>query len=335
MSQEHLATLIKTVANIERVLILPHNNPDPDAIASALALRYLLSRRPRVKSRIAYQGIIGRAENRALIRYLNHPLHPLSDLDQSELVPIALVDTQPNAGNVTLPPQTNVVIIIDHHDQDESMTGANFTDIRPELGATSTILLEYLQAADLEPPSSLITALFYGIKTNTLGLGRNTNPADAAAYRYLQARINVEALAKIESAQVPTSYFKSFGAALQTTRIYDGVVISYLGPMDYPDLTAEMADLLLRLEKAQWVICIGLYNDKLILSGRVRNRQGNAGQLIRAIVENRGRCGGHGAIAGGEIPLCGEAPEQLAKHLSQKTLQYLKIPLEDAGQPLI
>jgi nanoRNase/pAp phosphatase (c-di-AMP/oligoRNAs hydrolase) len=334
-SEKNLEGLFEALNGVTSLLILTHNNPDPDAIASALALQHVLNEKLGVNSRIAYQGIIGRAENRALVHYLNYPLQPFSSLDQSQLVPVALVDAQPSAGNVTLRPQSGVVIVIDHHELYEPKAVANFTDLRPELGATSTILVEYLQAAGLEPTPPLATALFYGIKTNTMGLGRNADPADTAAYLYLQARIDVKALAKIEQAQVPVNYFKSFEAALRTAWIYGDVVISSLGPIDYPDLTAEMADLLLRLERSQWVICMGLYEDVLILSVRTHNRRGGAGQLIQAIVKDRGRCGGHGAIAGGQVPLHGQDAEQLVNHLGQQALQYLNISAEGMGQPLI
>jgi nanoRNase/pAp phosphatase (c-di-AMP/oligoRNAs hydrolase) len=334
MSQEHLALLLEAVGDAGSILILTHNNPDPDAIASALALQCVLKEKSGVNSSIAYGGIIGRAENRALVRYLDHPLQPITSLAWSKSVPVALVDTQPGKGNVTLPPQSDIAVVIDHHDQFQPITVANYADIRPDLGATSTILVEYLQAAALEPTLPLATALFYGIKANTAGLGRNASPADMAAYFYLQSRIDVEALAGIEHAQVPASYFKSFDTALQTGRIYRDIVISYLGLMDYPDLTAELADLLLRLEKSQWVICIGMYEDVLILSVRTRHERG-AGRLIQAIVEDRGSCGGHGTIAGGQVPLSGQNPDQLADHLGQRVLRYFDISTEGTGQPLI
>ena len=115
MSYEHFALLLETVGDADGLLILPHNNPDPDAIASALALQHLLKEKLGVNSNIAYQGIIGRAENRALVRYLNYPLKPVTSLDLTGVVPVALVDTQPGTGNVILPPQSGVIVVIDHH----------------------------------------------------------------------------------------------------------------------------------------------------------------------------------------------------------------------------
>jgi len=177
--------------------------------------------------------------------------------------------------------------------------------------------------------------LFYGIKSDTMGLGRGASPADVAAYFYLQPRIDVGALVEIERAQVPADYFKSSDAALHAARVYDGVVVSYMGPMSYPDLSAEMADLLLRLEGARWVICMGVYEDDLILAVRTRSQQSEAGQLVREMVGDRGTAGGHGTMAGGRVPLRDKDPAQMALRLGQRALQSLKMMPEMAGKPLI
>jgi nanoRNase/pAp phosphatase (c-di-AMP/oligoRNAs hydrolase) len=328
--------LFEAVGDANRVLILPHNDPDPDAIASALALRHLLSEKLGVAGHIACAGIIGRAENKALVRYLKNPLQRLKPSDFDQSVPIALIDTQPGTGNNDLPSHFTATIVIDHHPRREATATAAFADIRQNVGATSTILTGYLQAADLEPPPPLATALFYGIKTDTMGLGRAASKADTSAYFYLQPRIDVEALVEIERAQVPPDYFRSFVTALQAVRLYDGVVISFMGQMDYPDLTAEMADLLLRLEGALWVICMGTSENDLILSVRTRSRRGGAGQLVQHMVSGRGSAGGHGVMAAGQVPLGEkEDPGKLARQLIRRALQFLKVPLETQGQALV
>jgi nanoRNase/pAp phosphatase (c-di-AMP/oligoRNAs hydrolase) len=203
------------------------------------------------------------------------------------------------------------------------------------VGATSTILTEYLQAAGTVPPVSLATALFYGIKSITLGLSRDTSPADAAAYSYLQPRIDARALARIEHAQVPAEYFRSFYAALRAARMYNGLIFAYIAGLSYPDLAAEMADVLLRLERARWVICVGVYEGALVLSVRTRSREDAAEELVQAIVAGEGSAGGHGTIAGGQIPLTGSAAEQKVRQLSRRTLQHLGIPPENPGESLI
>jgi nanoRNase/pAp phosphatase (c-di-AMP/oligoRNAs hydrolase) len=334
MPKKRLERLFEAASRARSILILPHNNPDPDAVASAFALRQLLTERLDVEVHIAYHGIIGRAENRALVRYLEYPLRRFTASDFQRSDALALVDAQPGAGNVTLPRESSLAIVIDHHPEREATRAADFFDVRPDTGATSTILTEYLRAADFELSPITATALFYGIKTDTMGLIRDTSPADAAAFCYLQSRVDMEALSRIERAQVPVDYFQGFAAALQAANIYGSVVIAYFGPLDYPDLGAELADVLLRLRGIRWVVCIGSFEQTLHVSVRTRNR-GGAGKLVQEVIGDLGTAGGHGTVSGGQIPLDQEQPEQLAAWLSQRVLQYLKIPPETLGKPLL
>ncbi len=335
--QERLERLFEAVSGIDGaddLVILPHNDPDPDAIASGVALRHLLAYGAGLSCRIGYRGIIGRAENKALVQYLGQPLQKLSDAYLREVQAVALVDTQPGAGNNALPPGSTVAAVFDHHPRREETAAAAFSDVRPDVGATSTMLLSYLLAAGIQPDPPLATALFYGIKTDTMGLGRGTGEADVEAYFYLQRRIDIQALVRIEQAQVPLEYFRGLDAALHAARVYDGVVLSYLGRMSRPDMAAEMADLLLRLEGTQWIICAGAYEEDLLLSVRTGER-GGAGLLVQQIVGGRGTAGGHGQMAGGQVPLRGESPDQVAQHLQERTLALLDVPPEMPGRPII
>jgi nanoRNase/pAp phosphatase (c-di-AMP/oligoRNAs hydrolase) len=330
-----LEELLEAVDGVQSVLILPHNDPDPDAIASSVALRDLLAQKAGVEGHIAYKGIIGRAENQAMVRYLNHPLQRLTGSNLRQGWPVALVDTQPGAGNNALSAHLAPTLLFDHHPLREETASAAFADVRPGVGSTSTLLVEYLQAAGIEPSPPLATALFYGIKTDTLGLVRGASPADVAAYFYLQPRIDVEALVEIERAQVPADYFGRLDAALHAAQVYDHLIISYIGPMRRPDLAAEMADLLLRLQGMRWAICMGMYKSELILAVRSQSRRIGAGQLVRAIVGDEGTAGGHGTMAGGHVPLRGQSPERLADVLAQRALQQLGISESIASKPLL
>jgi nanoRNase/pAp phosphatase (c-di-AMP/oligoRNAs hydrolase) len=328
--QKQLQQLYQAIGKAKAILILPHNDPDPDAIASALALRHLLATKLGVEGQIVYRGIVGRAENKVLVRHLEHPLRRLTAADLNSSLPIALVDTQPGAGNNVLPPGRIPAIVFDHHPRREETTAATFADIRPDAGATSTILTEYLQAAGIEPMPLLATALFYGIKTDTLGLGRGAGPADVAAYSYLQSRIDVDALAEIEHAQVPAEYYRRLDTALHAARIYRNVVVSYIGPMSHPDLAAEIADFMLRLRGIRWVICLGTYKDSLVVAVRTKSRRrGGAGNLVREIMGEEGTAGGHTAMAGGHWPLQGQHPELVAEQLIQRALEVLQVPAEE------
>lgn len=329
-----LDQLLHLLADATRVLILPHNDPDPDAIASALGLRYLLAQRLGLEASVAYQGMVGRAENKALVRFLGRPLRPLTEAELRRASHIVLVDTQPGTGNNPLPAGRIPSAIIDHHTWRAESALAPFVDVRPQQGATSTILTEYLQAAALELPRPLATALFYGIKTDTMGLGRGAGLEDVAAYYYLQPLVDIEALVEIERAQVPASYFKSFVTAIQAARVYGQVALAYIGAMSYPDQAAEIADLLSRLEGVQWVMCMGAHNDTLILAVRSRSRSTGAGQLVRAVVGDLGMAGGHGTMAGGQVPLHGADPAIMAERLCQAMLAHLKVPPATPGVAL-
>ena len=227
-------------------------NADPDAIGSAMAVSRLLWRRV-LNVTISNVNTINRPDNRAMLRLLDVTTVPFGQIKSGKYTKFVIVDSQPDHNEFMA--QLKPDVIIDHHP--DSKPKAPFVDIRPNYGATATILTEYLKTAGLKPPQTIATALFYGIKSDTMGLIRSTSPADAAAFCYLQSQVDMEALAKIEHAQVPAEYFKSFVLALQSARIYDRVVIAFLGPVDYPDLGAEMADILLRLRGIRWVVCIG------------------------------------------------------------------------------
>ena len=332
---DKLERLREVLDGQSQLLIIPHNDPDPDAIATAVGLRYLVTEMFDIQARIGHHGIIGRAENKALVRYLKYPLKRLSPREIDQDIPVALIDTQPGAANHPLSKTIQPRIVIDHHTLKDSLSQIPFADVRPEIGASATIVTEYLQTASIDIPSSLATALFYGIKTDTMGLGRGASPNDIAAYFYLQSKIDVEALIQIERAQVPITYFQNLNAALQAARLYDDLIISYLGNMRYPDLGAEIADLLSRLQGVKWVICMGRYEDELILSIRSRSRRIGAGNLAQHVVGHLGSSGGHGTMAGGQIRLGRQGPIQLSEQLTKTALQYLKGDTSLSGKPLI
>ena len=336
-SKELLDELGQVVSGQNEVVIFTHNDPDPDAIAAAVALRYLLEVRYQVHSTITYRGLIGRAENKALVKYLKEPLKNLRQINLEKADRIALVDTQPGAGNNALPKKFKADIVIDHHPLRPDTLNAKFADIQLEIGATSTLLTSYLLAAEIEIPPAIATALFFGIKTDTMGLSRNANPMDVQAYFHLQSLIDVNALVKIEQAQVPMEYFQSIDSAIHACKLVDqDTVIVYMGALSYPDLGAELADFFMRLIDIKWVLCMGVFKGELILSIRSRSKRIGAGQLITEIIAGKGSAGGHGSMAAGHIELDSDNhAEQLAEGLEQKMILALKGTLDVSIIPLI
>jgi nanoRNase/pAp phosphatase (c-di-AMP/oligoRNAs hydrolase) len=333
-TETRLKQLLRAVKGADQVLILPHNNPDPDAIACALGLGHLLEQKLHLAPRIAYSGIIGRAENRALVRYLNYPLQRLAAADLQAASHIVLVDTQPGAGNNPLRAGTTPAIVIDHHPWQEESADAAFVDVRPEIGSASTMMVEYLQAAGVVLAPPLATALFYGIKTDTLDLMRAATDADRMAFCHLLPLVDFEAVFKIDHAQLSPEYFKCVVETLRSAQVYKGTIVTSIGVMPYPDLTADMADLLLRMQECRWVVCMGVYKEKIVLSVRTRYKRG-AGRLVRTVVGERGAAGGHGSMAGGEIPLNGADPETVMAELHSQFIDQLDGQTDPVGEPLV
>jgi nanoRNase/pAp phosphatase (c-di-AMP/oligoRNAs hydrolase) len=297
-----LTSLVQALDAPGPLFILPHDNPDPDALASAAAVQYLASALLKKDSQILLGGIVGRAENRAMLTYLNIQLVPVGDVSFAPDALVTLVDTQPGRPNNSLPEGVVPRAVIDHHPAYGTYDGVPFLDLREQYGATSTILTEYLRDSKLALEPKIATALFYGISAETQDLGREATPADIEASHYLYPYTNKRRLAKIENARVPRIYFRGFREGIERAVLYDKVVVSVLGEVQYPDMVAEVADFLLRLDQVEWAAAIGIFKSCLHCSIRTTERDVNAGDLLQRVLGSKS-AGGHDMIAGGRIPV--------------------------------
>lgn len=309
------------------MLIVMQDNPDPDAIASSVALRELSIALAAVPACIAHGGIIGRAENRAIVRYLDLKLQRIECLDFSRFDIIAMVDTQPGSGNNSLPAALRPEITIDHHPMRNDTRRCTVTDIRRRYGATATILHEYMKAADLPISVPLATALLYGIRSDTQNLGRETTQADIDAFFSLYPVANKRMLSRIEWGPVPRDYFQLMAQALQNAKCYDHCIVAFLGEIDNPDMLGEVADLLLRDDGCTWTLCYGIHHGEFRLSVRTSESSADAGKVAHRIVGRKGSGGGHSASAAGRIPLTHNTSEE--RHLTERHI--VKRFLEAAG----
>ncbi|MBI3245562.1 MAG: DHH family phosphoesterase [Deltaproteobacteria bacterium] len=331
-SRSPLHQLLRVTEGAIPLVILPHDNPDPDALASAAALRFIVHQAYEEKEIIiALGGIVGRAENRAMLRYLNINLVPVGEIDFDSLPQVALVDTQPGRSNNSLPEGFSPTIVIDHHPAYGSYDEVPFLDLRDGYGATSTILTEYLEESHVDVESKIATALFYGINAETQDLGREATPNDVTACQFLYPYTNKRRLAKIENARVPREYFKVFRDALEEAVLYDKVVISMLYEVQYPDMVAEVADFLLRLDESEWAMAIGVYRDNMHVSLRTTNRDANAGEILQKVLGSKS-AGGHDMIAGGRIKVSerGVAAEKAAVRIKDRLLKALGVDASSA-----
>src|SRR5947209_4538842 len=120
---------------------------------------------------------------------------------------------------------------------------------------------------------------------------------------FLYPLADKDLLARIRNARLPQSHFECLLQALQSSFIYDRLIISWVNELPQPELAAQVVDFLIRFEEVDWAVCAGVYSDQLILSVRTAVPQANAGEMLQKVVGKLGRAGGHDRRAGGYIML--------------------------------
>ena len=324
-----LAFLEEKREKISPLLILTHDYPDPDALASAVALRYLAESGFGIQSRVVYGGIIGRTENRVMVQILKLPVHKLRPVDFKRYVHTVLVDTQPQFENNSFPKNRKATIIIDQHPPlDKPM--ADLTIVDEECGATCAILAKALLIRGGEIPVRVATALAYGILSDTLNLYRAPDEHVVDTYLDILPFCDMRALAKIQNPKRSKRFFSTLAKGIQNAMILRGLIVSHLGPVENPDLTAQVADFLLTYQGVHFSFCTGRYNGRLQVSLRASKPTLEAGKVLRDIFASRGEAGGHGGIAGGSFEVGAEdtSPiwDEMEKVLTENLARRLRIP---------
>jgi nanoRNase/pAp phosphatase (c-di-AMP/oligoRNAs hydrolase) len=322
-----LAELVRQQGRGGRWLVLTHDNPDPDALASAMLLSRVLRGAWQQSVTVAYGGIIGRAENREMVRSLRLVFSHVRHLSFKNYARFALVDTQPQTGNNQLPAGIVPDLVIDHHPLRKATQLARLFDVRPRYGATATILAEYLLASGVKPSHGLATALIYAIRAETQDFAREFAGPDKAVFDLFFPQADHRLLARIQSPRLPPSYFAELHEALERLESVDSLIASHLGVVEQPDIVPEIADLLLRMEGKTWSLVTGYFGDRLYLSIRTTNPRADAGSLMRRLLARKGKGGGHGRTAGGWVDagkLDDAGRRKLQRAIGEKLARELK-----------
>jgi nanoRNase/pAp phosphatase (c-di-AMP/oligoRNAs hydrolase) len=320
--------------NASRVTFVAHIHPDPDAIGSMMGLAHLVETCLGKPTRLTRDGLINRAENRALVELLHVELWPVEKLNWCDDEAVVMVDSQPKTGRHNLNGGMPIYGVIDHHATPGALNGIKFIDVRPNLGATCSLVTRYLIEQEIPLPDDLATALLYGIETELSGYPREASSLDDSAVQYLHPLADKDLLARIRNARLPQGYFECILQALQSSFIYDRLIISWVNDMPQPELAAEVCDFMIRYEAVDWAVCAGVCGDKLVISARSSLREAEAGELLRAAVGRMGKAGGHSRRAGGCIKLAGKSVDDVQSELRRRLLKYLKID-ECRGQRLV
>ena len=285
-------------AGADRVLILMQDDPDPDAIASALAFKAVLGRN-RAAATIGTFGSITRAENRAMTQILEIDVEAIKPRSLEEYDMVAMVDAQPSFFEERI---ERVDFVVDHHPEEVPVRAA-LKDIRPSYGATATILTEYLRAFDAKLPQRLATALLYGIKADTQHLERGATRADMDAFVYVHGHANHSALRRIERPELPAEALDVLARGIASRQIVSGAAFVHLGPVAYPELIAQFAEFFLQVEGAEWSVVSGTVHGELHVSVRNVGYVRAAGEVVRLAFGDLGGAGGHRSMAKAVIRL--------------------------------
>lgn len=328
---------LSTLQPFSRVTFVSHVNPDPDALASMLGLAHLVEVKLGKPTRLTRDGLISRAENRAMVELLKLDLMPIDEMVCEPDDAVVMVDSQPNTGRHSFGADVPLLAVIDHHETPGDLTSVPFVDVRPNVGATSTVVTRYLCEQEVNIPTRLATALMYAIETEVTGYPREASPLDDNALYTLFPLANKDLIAQIRNARLPHSHFECLLQALQSSFIYDRLIISWVSELPQPEQAAEVVDFMVRFEKVDWAVCAGVFNDKLILSVRSALHNAQAGEILREVVGEMGKAGGHDRRAGGCIRLSStsaSAIEDVQAKLRRRFLRVLGID-ECRGQRLV
>ncbi len=296
-ASEKLKRYYERFSGNDHVLILI--NADPDAIASAMAVKRLLWRKVSCVT-ISNINVIKRPDNIAMIRLLDIKLVHVDEIkDDHDFTKIVMVDSQPSHNPAFMRFEPDV--IIDHHPKTDIK--ASFMDIRPDYGATASIMTEYLRAAKIKPSVKLATGLFHAIKTDTGNFERQTLIEDVRAFQFLFKYANTTLARKIEQADLRFDFLKYFKIAIENMRMHRGRVFVHLGQVVNPDVCVIVADFFMRVNPVTWSIVSGIYDEKLIIIFRNDGIRKNAGRLARKSFCRLGSAGGHKSMARAELPV--------------------------------
>jgi nanoRNase/pAp phosphatase (c-di-AMP/oligoRNAs hydrolase) len=303
-AKKNLKRLGSIIAEADKTIaIVVQDNPDPDAIASAMCLKRIIEKMGKVAD-IIYGGKIGYEENKALINLLEIEAVPISKIkDIGSYSKVALIEASLPGENNSLPKGVRPDIIIDHHPYDPAKVSADYIDIRPELGATSTIMTEYLTEFGLEVSEELATLLLYGIKTDTGGFTRGTTAKDLQAVALLYPKASQELLTKIETPLMSSETLDVLGEAIKNRRSIGSLLLANAGFIRDRDTLPQAADHMLKLEGIATVLVYGLTKDGVHISARNKDIRIHLGEAMEMAFGDIGEAGGHPTAAAARINL--------------------------------
>lgn len=313
--EEHLARrsterLVETLGagGSGEVAVFTHDAPDPDAIAAGMGM-LRICQHLGLEARLYHGGALDRLENRFFAKLVEAPLSRLEPEDAPLVVAAAartvLVDAAvPGVHNV-LPAATVPNVILDHHSTSREACAADYCDVRPGVGSTSTMVTLHLQELGVVPDRTLAAALLFGIRTDTDHLRRNASAEDMRASAFLASMADQDLLDLVERPPLSSRVLDVIGRGIAgRTRVGDHMLV-WCGEVESRDDLPQVADLLLQEEDVAAVFVFGQVGERVLLSARSDINGPHVGEIVKEALGDIGSGGGHATMAGGSVPVLG------------------------------
>lgn len=322
----HARRLLRLLTNKKNILITTHRHPDPDALASGVAMMALLSQKlPDAAISMSVKGQMASGLNDAFVRYTDLKLVPWDESTLPNYDAIVLLDTQPAFPFSPLPAGTVPLAVIDHHRGRGRRPKVPFCDIRPEVGAAGSIVFSYFMELEVPIKPDLAATLLYGIESDLAGAAGSPGELDNIALSSLTLLADPRKLYRMRYVDLPRSYYIAYANGLNNAVVYDNVLISHLDSIESLEIPAVIADFLLRLDKVDWTLVSAVHDSKLIISLRTGSMKISAADIARRLMRGIGEGGGHRAKAGGYINLETGSPAEIEKYRTLLRKRFLRL----------
>ena len=297
----YATVLAESLSAVDSLAIVCHDNPDPDCLASALALDRIASDCGVEDRRIVYGGEVSHQQNRAFVNMLSIDIHHANDVDVTAADCIAFVDHSVPGGNTTVPAHVRPDIVVDHHPTGE--VNAPYTDVRSDYGATATIFVEYLSTLEIELDQRLATALLFALHRERLDFVRDPTRAEYEAALAVYERADLEDLHQLYGSAFTPATIEAIGRAIRSRVRHGSVVVANVGQTTETDALPQAADYLLNVEGVNTVLTYGIVEGTVRLSARTNDPRDDVGGTLQEAFGDLGSVGGHHDMAGGRIDL--------------------------------
>ncbi len=283
---------------VDRMAIRIHRSPDPDSVASAVALQAIADS-VGVEADIIHSGEIGHKENRAFVNLLGIDLVGVDDTEGVAYDTVAVIAQQRRNGSEH---EQSADILIDHHEHDHDHD-IRFVDIRSNLSSTSTILTKYIQELDITPNETVATALLYGIRAETVEFKRDTTPADLTAAAYLYPFVDHDTLEQVESPSMSAETLDVLAEAIRNREVGGSHLVSNAGFVSEQEALSQAAQHLLNLEGVSTTAVFAIADGVIHLAARSKDIRMDIGRVLEDAFDDIGEVAGHSTEATAEIPL--------------------------------